>query len=136
MVLGTALSSCIQHFFFINCVHFIDYSPILHLHSSSCWILWILYNHFPRKDILSIMPAVNVSSNTSKKKKLTVKHTIPCRNSSYLCSNTSKDSIIPKDYIVLSEWWHQMKKKNGTGHSSNQLYSALFLYKLRPFYWL
>ena len=27
MVLGTALSSCTRHFFFINCVHFIDYSP-------------------------------------------------------------------------------------------------------------
>ena len=29
MVLGTALSSCTRHFFFINCVHFIDYSPTL-----------------------------------------------------------------------------------------------------------
>ena len=106
------------------------------LHSSSYWILWMLYSHFPRKDILSIMPAVNVSSSTLKKKKLTVKHIIPWRNSSYQCSNTWKDSIMPRDHIVLSEWWHQMKKKNGTGHSSKQLYSALFLYKLCLLYWL
>lgn len=29
MLLGTALSSSSRHFFFINCVHFIDYSPEL-----------------------------------------------------------------------------------------------------------
>lgn len=34
MVLGTALSSCTRHFFFINCVHFIDYSPLVNLHQS------------------------------------------------------------------------------------------------------
>ena len=33
MVLGTALSSCTRHFFFINCVHFIDYSPFLYSNS-------------------------------------------------------------------------------------------------------
>ena len=62
--------------------------------------------------------------------------TYHCSNSGYLCSNTLKDSIMPRDHIVLSEWWHQMKKKNGTGHSSKQLYSALFLYKLCLLYWL
>ena len=93
---------------------------ILHLHSGSYWIVWMLYSHFPRKDILSIMPAVNVSSSTLKKKKLTVKHIIPWRNSSYQCSNTWKDSIMSRDHMVFSEWWPQMKKKNGTGHSSTR----------------
>ena len=110
----------------VSCFILTGEHNILHSLSGSYWILWMLYSRFPRKDILSIMPAVNVSSSTSKKKKLTVKHIILCRNSGYLCSNTSKDSIMLRDRIVLSEWWHQMKKKNGTGHSSKQLYSALF----------
>ena len=72
-------------------------------HSGSYWILLMLYNHFQRKVIFSIMPAVNISSNISKRKKPIVESTTPCRNCNYPCLSILKDSTIPKDHMALLE---------------------------------
>lgn len=54
---------------------------------------------FSKKDILLIMPVVNVSLNTSKKKKQIVNITTPLKNYSFPYLNISKDTIIPKDHM-------------------------------------
>ena len=41
---------------------------ILHLHFGSYWILFMLCCNFSRKDILSVVPAVNVSSSILKRR--------------------------------------------------------------------
>ena len=96
------------------------------LHSGSYWILLMLYNPFQRKGILSIMPAVNVSSNISKRKKLIVEPITPCRNCNYPCLSTLKDSTTPKDHMALLECYHLTRRKNSSGIRSDTSFQKVF----------
>lgn len=95
-------------------------------HSGSYWILLMLCSHFQRKGILSIMPAVNVSSNISKRKKPIVEPITPCRNYSYPYLSILKDSTTPKDHMALLECLHLTKKKNSSGIRSNTSFQKDF----------
>ena len=85
------------------CSILIEDLNILLLHSGSYWILLMSCNHSQKKVIPSIMLAVNVSSNTSKKKKLTGELITLCKSYSCPYLNILKDSTTQEGLTALLE---------------------------------
>ena len=93
MIKGTVLKGL--------CSILIEDLNILLFHSGSYWILLMSCNHSQRKVIPSIMLAVNVSSNTSKKKKLTGEPITLCKSYSYPYLNILKDFTTQEGLTAL-----------------------------------
>ena len=104
MLLGTALSSCTRHFFFINCVHFIDYSPIFFhvpfsLFQYTPFFLPFTPTHpTPPYFLLPFSPTPLTSSHPS----LSLLHLIPFSPTPlFLYSNTPHSSTFLFSYIPI-----------------------------------
>lgn len=81
-------------------------------HFGSYWILLILCSHFQRKVILSIIPAVKISSNISKRK-----------NSSGIRCNTSFQKDFSNIYVYTWLWFK-------LAYILNLTYSSILLFNV------